>query len=820
MKALLRRHCVLLALLIFWVPVAHAQELPRVQQIEIKHIGPPAVSDALIKANIRLKIGDPYSRSGVDDDVRNLYSTGYFYNIRVAEERQAEGVKLVYVVQGRPLITDVKFEGNTKFSEVKLLKKIRSGPVISPDKPRPAPSSPETAGKKNQGTKVGEPLDERRLFEDAKILEEMYQKAGYQKTKVEYILNINENAGRGTVIFKITEAPKVRIVDIVFENTTVFPRKKLAKEIKTRRHWMFSWMTGSGKLKDDQFEDDKEKLAEFYRNEGYLDFEIKDIKFDYLTPSRLVIRLDIFEGKQYKVGSVAFKGNALYTTNELAKALKMEAGSTFSPKGLQKDIEKLQDAYGFKGYIDARIAAVRNANTETGNLDLTYQIDEKDKSYVEKIEIKGNTRTKDKVLRRELSVSPGDPFNMVFVKLSKERLEGTEFFSKVETQIEETDVPNRKNLVVAVEESGKTGNIQFGAGFSSVDSIVGFVEVTQGNFDLFNPPFFTGGGQKFRVRASVGTKRQDYIISFVEPWLFDRKLSFGVDLYHRTSSYQSSLYDQVQTGGKLSLSRAIGSDFLIGTVNYTIENLGVTHLPGLTQVITTTTNSQNTVTSTTNYVDPVSSALRAEAGYTLVSKVGGALAYDTRGGGQLPNRGQRTELSAEIAGSVLGGDADFYKLELRSSWYFKGFFDKHVIEFNSGLGVVDNYDNSTRVPLFNRFFMGGPNSLRGFRYPQVGPRDSTGEPIGGNTYFIGSLEYSLPIIERLRLALFYDVGNVYARAYDFNFGSYYDNYGLGVRINIPQIGPLRLDYGIPLHSDSTLGKTGKFQFSVGYSRQF
>ena len=776
MKSTLRRYCVLLALLIHWVPQMHAQVAPqRVQQIEIRHVGPAATSDELVRSNIRVKIGDPLVKTNVDDDVRNLYNTGYFYNIRVAEERVDGGVKLIYVVQGKPLLTDIKFTGNTKFTTTKLSKKLTS--------------------------KIGQPLDERKLFADTQAMQKSYQQAGYQRTKVEYKLSINENAGRGTVTFEVTEAPKVKVVDIQFVGAAAFSEKKLAKQMKTKEHWMFSWLTGTDKFKDDQFDDDKEKLADFYRNEGYLDFEIKDIQIEYPKPNSLVIKFQIFEGKQYKVGAVAVKGNNIYPAADIEKTIKMTAGKTFTPDGQRKDVEAIRDFYGSKGYIDSRISAVRTPNTETGNMDVTYQVDEKDKSFVEKIEIKGNVKTKDKVIRRELAISPGETFDLVRVKLSKQRLENLNYFEKVDAQPEPTDVPNRKNLVVGVEEKN-TGNMSVGAGFSSVESVVGFVEVSQGNFDLFKPPYFTGGGQKMRLKVSYGSRRQDYLISFVEPWFLDRKLAFGVDLYHRNTSFQSSLYDEVQTGARLSLERALWSDFVRGNVSYTIENVGIKN------------------------VDPAASAeLRAEEGTQMVSKIGAGITYDARTGGLVPTGGHRVELISELAGGPVGGDADFFRLELRGSQYLPGFWEGQTWELIGRVGSIQSY-NADRVTLFNRYFLGGPRTLRGFRYSHVAPVDSLGEPFGGNTYWLGSVEYNIPIVDRLRFALFYDIGNVYRSSFSFDARStagerlYQDNVGVGFRINIPNLGPLRLDYGMPITTDLHQNKSGRFNFDVGFTRDF
>lgn len=807
-------------LLLVGLPFVLAQTTgPKISRIEIKHIGPPAASDSLIHSNIRVKEGDTFQRARVDDDVRNLYATGYFYNIRVAEESTADGIALTYVVQGNPLLTDIKFSGNRRFNTAKLQKKLTS--------------------------KVGRPLDEKKLFSDAKEIEKLYQKVGYQRTTVKPVLSIDENAGRGTVTFEIKETGKVKIQDIVFEGANSFPQKKLRKQLKTKPRWWMSWLTGSGVLKEEQFEDDKEKLIDFYHSEGFIDFEITDVKFDYLKPNEMVLRFVVSEGQRYKVGAIDYFGNKLFKTEEINRGYllngklvrpRLEVGDTFTPQGLAKDVDAINDFYGSKGYIDARVLAIKKANTASGTMDLTYQMDEGQKAYIERIDIKGNEKTKDKVIRRELAVSPGEVFDMTRVKLSKERLEGLNYFEKVDTRAEDTDVPNRKNLVVGVEEKN-TGSFTIGAGLSSVDSVVGFAEVSQSNFDLFKPPTFTGAGQKFRLRMQLGTRRSDYELSWVEPWFLEKKLSFGVDLFHRDYDFVSrnDVYSETHTGGSLSLTRALGSEFLIGKASYTLEHIdmriGSDFHPGTVTNFLTDPNTGAIVTDTNGapikvpFPPNISTNLYDERGGRLVSSFATSLAYDTRNSYLLPSRGQRSELLTEIAG--LGGDTHFYKLEAKTAWYFPGFWEGHIIELVGRVGVVDAWGDGDRgrkgrVPIFDRWFLGGLYSLRGYRYRDVGPKDIFGEPLGGETYAFASAEYSLPIIQRVRLAFFYDIGNVYDNAYSFdhpgrNFIS--DDVGIGLRLNLP-IGPLRLDYGFPIQHDKNVSGSGRFQFGVGYTREF
>jgi outer membrane protein insertion porin family len=821
-----------LFLLLACLPAGWTQRAPgKVLRIDIKHIGPPAASDELVRSNLRVKVGDPYLRAAVDDDVRTLYATGFFYNIQVTADDTTDGIILTYKVQGKPRLAEIRFQGNTKYKNAKLLKKISSKP--------------------------DEPLDERKLFTDVQTIKTMYQKSGYPHTEVKYVLNIDENAGRGTATFQITEGAKVKILEVDFVGANAIPQKKLRRVVKTRKHWMFSWITGHGVFKDEVFDEDKDKLTEFYRDKGYIDFEIKDIQFLNPTPRTMVIRFIVYEGTQYKIGSVKFTGNKLFTTPDIVAGMRvqharsrskvkigpnglpMDVGGTFTPDGVTKDLEAVEDFYGARGYVDVRASSrnlnlVKIPNTESSTMDLEFQIEEGQQFHIAKIEIHGNTKTKDRVIRRELAVSPGELFDMVRVKLSKQRLEGLGYFERVDTRPETTDVTGERNLVVDVEEK-TTGHVSLGAGFSTVDSLVGIAEYNESDFNLshpFEPPWFRGGGQKFRLRVTIGTERQDYEMTFIEPWFLDRKLQLSIDLYYHDYAFLSpnNLYDETRGGAKVGLERALGSDFLRGGISATIEDVGIGFngyndsavLPFI-QTLPSFGHGLPTLVENPGNVPPV---IRDEAHNYVLGRAGASLAYDTRNSVQLPDKGQRTELDGE----VVGIDWQFYKLELKSGWYFKGFKKGHVLELAGRTGVVHAFGDSPDVPFFERYFLGGPYSLRGFKYRYVSPRqpDAEGgiynEPVGGDTYWFGTAEYSIPIFEQehgigVRAALFYDIGSVGASPYNFNPSEFSDNWGLGIRLNLP-IGPLRLDYGIPIHHDQFSSSSGQFQFTVGWTRQF
>ncbi|HNQ72718.1 MAG TPA: outer membrane protein assembly factor BamA [Verrucomicrobiota bacterium] len=826
------------------VPAQEAAELPKISRIEIRFAGPATISEAIIRDNLRSRVGEPYRPITVDDDIRNLYKTDLIYNVRVTREKAADGTMiLTYVVQANPRLVDIKLAGNAKLKDSAIRKKITS--------------------------KIGEALNERKLFTDSRAIQELYQKKGYPQTEVKYVLDIDEASGRGTATFEIKESPKIKIRDVEFVGAEAFSQSKLRKVLKgTRRHWLFSWITRNGFFRDEKFADDKELLKEFYRGHGYLDFDLQNVEFVHTATNSMTLRLHVFEGRQYRLGAVTFIGTTMLPTNAVStdfqagpapkdpaelrnwseavtlhQDFKMKPGDVFTFKGMAQDAQAIENFYDARGHIDVarggNLKTRRIPNVETGTMDLQYQIEEGQKSYVEKITIRGNTKTKDKVIRRELAISPGETFDMTRVRLSQQRLQNLEYFSKVDARPEDTDVPNRKNLLVSVEEQ-RTGKLTFGAGFSSIDSFVAFTEVTQGNFDLFHPPLFTGGGQKFRLQLQAGTRRQDYVLSLTEPWFLDRRLQFGTELYYRRADYQSldNLYDEVRGGLRLSLSQALprplllddlfGKGDLIGGVYFNVENTGILLENGIHDDRLVTVPGQPWPVQD-GHNAPY--AIVREGGYSVLTRVGASLAYDTRNAIRLPNGGQRTELRAEVTTSALGGEKDFYKLELQSMWFFPGPAKGHVLEVGARSGVTDGLRGDS-VPFYERYYLGGLYSLRGFRYRAISPREfntQTGsyfnEPIGGSSYWFGSVEYSIPLIDTetgagVRLAAFYDIGSVGGNAYSFNSSGYSDNWGFGIRLNIPQLGPLRLDYGIPIHHDQFSNGRGRIQFGVGWQRPF
>ena len=761
------------------------QQGPIVRAINIIYLGPKTVSQAVILSNMRTTVGEVYSAASVEEDVRNLYATGFFTNLAIKDEPMGDGVKVNVVVQDKPLVKQIVINGTKKIKTARVKKEIKS--------------------------KIGEPLSEEQISEDADKIKDYYLGKGYDQVQVSYKIDTNEEFGRSVVTFNISEGERAFVTQVNFIGNAHLTSKELRKVMKTKKKDILAFIDKSGLFKDDQFRTDLGNLRTYYNSKGFIDMSIKDVKFVRDPKGRMQVTISIFEGIPYTVGKIDFTGNTIYTKEQLRvyrgfKVIRMTEGMIYSPSAytpegkepntalptLENDTQRIRDLYGVRGYIDMDITPVRQANVESGKIDILYQIVEHSQSYVEQIIIQGNNRTKDKVIRRELANAPGELYDSVKADQSKKRLENLQYFSKVDISPQSTTVPNRKNMVVTVEEK-RTGSVTFGAGFSSVDSLLGFVEITQGNFDLFNFPYFTGGGEKFRVRIQYGLERSDVEVEFKEPWFLEQRLSLGYNLFFHNAEYLSVYYNEENYGASVSLARAFGP-FWSGSIDYTIQQYELY-----------------------DFSSNASSQLLREQGTRSDSSITLGMTYDTRDSVLLTRHGTHADFSAEVAGGPLLGQTNIYKFQANAQHYILLPYDM-ILTIAGATGVVNNYDGSDEVPLFDRFFIGGSRSVRGFDNRDIGPVDNNNEPLGGNTMAYTNIELTFPIMDRVRGAIFNDAGFLDARA--FHYADVPDELdaaaGIGLRLNLP-IGPLRLDYGIPYKDQGfNHNKTGKFSFDVGY----
>jgi outer membrane protein insertion porin family len=752
------------------VPGTEAAPAYKVGTVTIKFVGTASVNEQVVRANIQVRDGGDLDETMLDRDIRALYKTGLFEFIEIKrEEVDAHTYNLVFEVTPKYRVFAVRWEGNKQVKTRRLEKEIKT--------------TPNTA------------LDERQVKDDSEKIKDFYQKEGFNQVSVSYAINRDRSTGLGTVIFKIREGGKVKIRLVKFVGNAHIRSKFLRSQMDTKKWWMFSWLTDTGRFKDDEFQDDLDKLRDFYREHGYLDVEIPEEKivFSYPKKDSLVISITVIEGRQYRIGDITITGNKLHSAVLLKRvaALYAKSGSVFSPTKVDKSVERIEDYYGKDGYLDTRVRVTRRPNLKTNDIDLEYKIEESEKFNVESIQIEGNTKTRAVVIVRELILGPGDVFDTVRMKISKNRLENTRFFDDVDITAQDTNIPGRRDMRVTVKE-GRTGTFTFGAGYSTLERATVFAQIQQTNFDLFNSrSFFQGDGEKFSIKVSIGELSNEAVISFEEPYLFEKVLALGFSLFREQSTYVSTYYQEIQEGGYVNLRK---------------------HLFGLIDGILT---YQYEIVDIYNVSASASPIIQVSSGNHDISSVSLELIRDTRDKIISPTSGNRMDFITTVAGGPLGGTDSFYSFEFKGSQNFKVFDTQtQVLELVARTGVIDNYGGFQTLPYYDAFYLGGPQDLRGFEYHEVSPRDIFSEPIGGKTYGMFTAEYSVEIVDPIRAAVFYDIGFVNGPAYDFNPANYNDDFGIGLRLMVAG-SPLSLDYGLPLKGDQFNKQGGQFNFSFG-----
>ena len=753
-----------------------APNMPLVKSIEVQFVGPQSVSKEKILANMRTRVGRPYSSRVTEEDVRNLYATGNVTNVRMFGEPQADGVKVIVMVYTKSTLGEVVINGATKVKNSKLRDEISAKP--------------------------GDPVSEAALQADRQKIIEYYQGKNFGDVDVRYRMENLAKPGAVRVIFDVSEGTSSKINYVGFAGNTSVKKSELQKVIKTKPKGIMSvFSSTAGKLNSDQLEEDVRAIRDLYQSKGYINVDVRRPSV-VRNGSKVDITFHIFEGPQSHVGRVSLAGARVFAADEITQKLKLKPGAIYSPQALAADRKTISDLYGAKGYLDLAVMPTP-VPVGGGNVDVNFRLEEGVQYYVDKVNIAGNTRTKDKVIRRELALAPGDRFDTVRMDASKARLDNLRYFSRAELRPAEPliSVPGRRDLNVDVTET-QTGSFNFGAGFSSVDNLLGFVELTQGNFDIMNWPHFTGGGQKFRTRIQYGTTRKDFIISLTEPYFLDKKLSLGTEAYYRDASYTSAVYNERRYGGDIFLRRPL-NEFTALRLEYRLEEIEL-----------------HNFTSTL----PVTSEFRKDSNAVLKSQVSAGITYDSRNRVYLPSSGWRVDAQMYLAGGFLGGNESIYGFDIDAAKYISLPGDT-ILTVEGQIAGVDTWSGGSRVPVYDRLYLGGANSLRGFKYRDVGPKetDSGGEPIGGRSLARFTVEYTVPIIEKVRAAFFFDAGFVSSGSYQFNAkkdangsGGFNSDYGIGLLLEIPSIGPIRIDYGIPLTSDKFNDSSGKFQFNIGY----
>ena len=765
-----------------------AQEYPKVNEVRVEFDGFKSVSEEFVFSNVQLRRGMNYNTALVDQSIRTLYGTGHFEFVEVKVENSDDGsVDVIFEVIPKYTIERITYSGNQKYKEGRLSSKAE--------------------------LEAGVPLDEYQVSEAADKVEAYYVKKGYPDVTVDYRIQRNEATGYAVVLFDIDEGSNVKIKGLLFEGNSVIEDKELAEVLETQQTDWLSWLTGSGRFDEVKFKEDLELLRIYYRNQGYLDVVIDadDVVLDFKADEQLYITIPVTEGELYTVGKLSIDNATIFTTSELLGAVETASNDPFSPEKVDAAASAVREYYTSRGYLDAGVRAERVPNMNTRAIDVIFRVRESEKFYVESIKVEGNTITKTRVIIRELALRPGDVFDLKRMATSENRLRNTRYFGDVRMNPEATNVPGRRDLSVTVSE-GRTGNFTFGAGFGSVESAVVYFELTQGNFDLFNyRSGFRGDGQKFRFRASLGSTSNEVLIAFEEPWLFEQRLAFGVELFRTESDYNSSDYNELRTGFELYLRRRL-FELVEARMSYRFEMVEIFDVD-----FGTSNPSQLDRSDGSRPDDGIADVYQAADGETdIVSKIGLSLLRDTRNSLMFTRSGNRTTLSSELAG--IGGDVNYLKLEARTAQFIPT-FDKYdqTLSIIGRIGTASPYGDSADVPFYDRFYLGGPDSLRGFEHRDVGPRDSDDaeEAVGGNSYGMLSFEYGFRLAEPLGLVAFYDWGFVNESDYDFSPSGYASNWGIGARI-ILMGSPLKLDLGFPLTvPDNAKDNGAQFNFSFG-----
>ncbi|MCX7770000.1 MAG: outer membrane protein assembly factor BamA [Proteobacteria bacterium] len=706
------------------------------------------------------KINEVLDEDKISDDLKRIYKMGFFSDVYVEKVYGDEGLHLKFIVKEKPYIREIRFKGNKEFSEDDLKTQI--------------------------STKRFSFMDEKKLKDDVEKIIKQYKEKGYYFVEVKYSIDTyKDRPGDIVVTFDINEGKKVRIDKIVFKGLNKFPASKLKKVMETKESWLFSWITGSGTYKEDVMKDDYERIKEFYSNEGYLEAKVINHNV-YLNKKKdgLIVEIEVYEGEKYFVVDVGISGDAKEYEKELLPLLKLKKNEVYKVSNIRDDISFLVEYMGNKGYAYANTEPLFDVDEKNHTVRIDYHVTKGKLVQINRIIIEGNTKTRDNVIRRELNIIEGDLYNASSLKKSRIKLNRLGYFEdlnfvpqRIEYEKPESEDQDLMDVLIRVKER-PTGFLTFGVGYSSVDQFMGSLQVSQNN--LF------GKGQKLSAKLQIGSKTQEYDVSFLEPWLFGKPVSGGIDIFKVKRKYTD--YTKESTGFGLRSGYRISDDWSV-TGGYRFEIADVTDVK---------------VTA--------SQIIKDQIGKRTTSSIYGNLIRDTRNDAFYPTDGSSFTFYLEFAGGPLGGDNDYVKSVVDYAKYFLLPW-QHTISIHGQYGIVESY-GSKKLPIYERFFLGGMYTLRGFESRSIGPKDpKTGDVLGGDRELFGNIEYIFPLIKEagVRGVLFFDFGN----AYNSNILPPELRYsvGAGIRWYSP-MGPLRLEWGKNLNPKRD-EKSSKWEFSIG-----
>ncbi len=722
-----------------------AQEPRPIIVKEVAVQGNRRVQAAVVLARIRTKVGESFDPGKLRDDVKAVFALGFFDDVELRTEDFEGGVKVIFVVVERPLVREVRFEGvkSLRLEDVQEKAALRPGGLYNPVEVQA--------------------VSERILA--------YYEEQGYFGAQVtpdlERLLE-----GDVQVTFLILEGRKMGIERIEIEGNQGLTASQVKGAMQTQERQFFI-LRGTAQRK--LFDEDMDRIVALYADRGYVQARVEshDILVDE-SRGRVTLRVKIVEGPQFRVGKIDVKGTQVLPAEEILRLVRLKEGEVFSRSRLRQSTQAIFELYSSIGRSASEVNPVTPTDPATRLVHISFEIKEGPEVRVERINISGNTRSSETVIRREMRLAEGEIYATQKLIRSRQRLLNLGFFEEVTISTVPASTPDGIVINVEVKER-PTGLFSVGVGYSSVDKIVGTLDVSQRN--LF------GRGQELFFRARLGSSSSLANLGFTEPYFLDRPIAAGFDIFNTSRVFSD--FSQKSTGGDLRASYPL-TEFTRGFVTYKFE--------------------RSKVFDVTN---EASTALKEAQGTSDTSSITGSLVRDARDNIFEPTRGSRHSISLQVAG--LGGDSRFVKSVASTAWFFPLPAD-FVIGFNLEGGAVEGFGGK-EVPIFERFFLGGPNTIRGLKVRSLSPTDETGAKIGGTSMFFGNVELTYPLIPHFRLAAFFDAGDVYGFGKGFAVEDIRKSAGLGFRWFSP-VGPIRFDWGYNL--DRKEGeKTSQFQFSIG-----
>ena len=770
---------------------ASAQEAARLKDVRIG--GNVRVEEDGIRLHVKSRPGDPFNPTLVEQDVRAIYRMGFFDDVQA--ELSPDNV-LTYAVKEKPYIREVRIQGLSQVSKDKV----------------------ETA----LGVSPRTILDRSKVSEGVDKVRKLFTEQGYVNAAVDFAISPEAN-NQVAVVLDIVEGNRLLIKSISFEGNKAFSESELKDLLTTKEEWIFSYFTNRGVLDRDILTNDVAILSNHYNDNGYVENKV-DEPLIVRAKDGLEVIFRVSEGPQYRVGRVEIGGELIEDGQKMLKSVKLTTGQIFRGNRLREDVTTLNEMYANKGFAFVQVDPMTQIDQAKKLVDVALVINKGPPVYFNRVLIAGNTKTRDKVVRRELVVNEQELYSGVKVTQSRNALQRTGYFEDVQLNTKKTDQPDALDLNVDVKE-GPTGTFQVGAGYSSGDGFLFNANVSEKNL--------MGRGQSMSGNFSIGSSRQDYIFNLTDPYFLDSKVSLGMDAFNTTRDYTD--FNEKKMGFGVNSSYPL-KGFTLPFFNSPASAAAPGSDADASQQITYWDFMRAglaydfTHENITGVSAGASQSIKDEEGKSLTSSVTPGLTYDSRDHFFTPSEGSKLAISTKMAG--LGGDNRFLKTDLTARWYYTLLKDPswggaYVLglggQLGYGLGFAGNKDGGNDLPLFERYFLGGINSIRGFAERSIGPRSPSGcdsngqnctgtEVTGGDKAVVLNAEVAFPVMEQygLRGVVFFDVGNSFD---SFNFSDMRRSVGFGGRWMSP-FGPLRVDLGFPITKKSG-DETSVLGFSVG-----